>query len=101
MEIIGTIWWNRKLVDRSSILWSKYIKPIRLYRNDIQEGQVFIAHIDTNEGHDRVTLIPDNDYFARQDNPEHFDHDVLVCQVCKKLENLKRHVNINKKGLFC
>ena len=49
------------------------MSPIHIFTNEIKEGQVFIAHRDSVEGRTRITLVPDNDYFARQDNPEAFE----------------------------
>ena len=37
-------------------IYTKTMKPIHLFREDIEEGDYFVAHIDSVEGHRRVTL---------------------------------------------
>lgn len=40
---------------------------------EIKNGQVFIAQVGSVEGRTVVTLVPDNDYWERQDNPERYE----------------------------
>ena len=37
-------------------IYTFLIKPIHLFREEIEEGDYFVAHIDSVEGHRRVTL---------------------------------------------